>query len=183
MQIGFYFDQSRCIACYTCVAACRSWNQLDPQDPDLIQIVSQERGEFPNVSLSHLFITCFHCADPPCVRTCPAGLLMKREKDGIVIVNTPEQCTNCQLCVEACPYYAPKMSTGGEGKILKCNLCLDRLGERKPPACVASCPTEALDVGEMDRLVSEHGEARELEGFPDCRKTNPSIVFKARLIV
>ena len=179
MQIGFYFDQSRCIGCYACVAACRSWQQLDQDMPDLIEIVSQERGEFPNVSLSHLFLTCFHCAEPSCIPACPDGLLVKRAEDGIVLIKEPELCTGCQLCVDACPYDAPKMVTGGKVSIVQCNLCFDRLSEGKAPACVATCPTEALDVGPMDELIRKAGAVRELEGFADYRQTNPSIIFRA----
>ena len=180
MQFGFYFDQSRCIGCDACMAACRSWNQLDQEIPDLIQIVSQELGEFPHVALSHLFITCFHCAEPSCIPACPDELLVKRAEDGIVVVTDPELCTNCQLCVEACRYDAPKMVTGGKIHIVKCNMCSDRLSEGKAPVCVATCPTEALDVGSMEELIAKYGELRELEGFADYRQVMPSIIFKAK---
>ena len=179
MQIGFYFDQSRCIGCYACVAACRSWHELDQEMPDIIDIISQERGEFPNVSLTHLFLTCFHCDQPACIPACPDGLLMKRAEDGVVIITDPALCTNCMLCVEACPYDAPKMTAGGRVNILKCNMCIDRLGEGKAPACVATCPTEALDVGPMEDLIRKYGELRELEGFADYHRTNPSVIFRA----
>ena len=179
MQIGFYFDQSRCIGCYACVAACRSWNQLDQEMPDLIQIVSQERGKFPNLSLSHLFLTCFHCAEPSCIPACPDRLLVKRAEDGIVVITDPEQCTGCQLCVEACPYGALEVVSEGKVNIVKGNLCIDRIGEGKAPACVATCPTEALDVGPMEGLIAKYGELRELQGFADYRQTDPSIVFRA----
>jgi len=183
MQIGFYFDQSRCIGCYACVAACRSWNQLDPEMPDVIQLPSQEQGEFPNLSLSFLFLTCFHCAQPACIPACPAGLLVKRPEDGIIVITNQELCTGCQLCVEACPYDAPKIVAGDKVNILNCNLCLDRLSEGKAPACVATCPTEALDAGPMEELMAKYGELRELEGFTDYRKTSPSVIFRAMSLI
>ena len=179
MQLGFYFDQSRCIGCYACVAACRSWKQFGPEMPDLIQIISQERGEFPNVSLTHLFFTCFHCAQPDCISACPEGILVKRKEDGVVVVDNQEQCTSCQLCVEACPYNAPKLANGNGVRLVQCDLCLDRLSEGKAPACVATCPTEALDVGPMEELISKYGELRELENFADYHKTLPSVIFRA----
>ncbi len=64
MQMGFYFDQSRCVGCYVCVAACRSWNQLDQEMPNPVEIRTREQGEFPILSVTHLFLTCFHCAEP-----------------------------------------------------------------------------------------------------------------------
>lgn len=180
MQTGFYFDQSRCTGCYACVAACRSWNELGQESPDPIVIGSQERGKFPNVSLTHLFVTCFHCAEPKCVTACPDGLLVKRAEDGIVVVENAEQCTACGLCVEACPYDAPKVGSGGSTRIVKCNMCLDRLAGGKPPACVAACPTAALDAGPMDKLTAQHGNRRVLAGLPDYRETKPSVTFKAK---
>ena len=96
MQIGFYFDQSRCIGCNTCVAACRSWNELGPETPNLIRLVPWERGEFPKVSLTHFFIPCFHCAEPRCVWVCPAEAISKNE-DGIVIADG-EKCRVDSRC-------------------------------------------------------------------------------------
>lgn len=180
MQIGFCFDQSRCIGCYVCVAACRSWSELDQETPDPIQLISQEQGEFPRLSLTHLFVTCFHCAEPSCIPACVDGLLVKRVEDGIVVIENPEQCTACGLCIEACPYEALKIAAGGKIRITKCNMCLDRLIDGKSPACVASCPTAALDVGSMDELIARYGELRELEGLADYRRTKPSIIFRAK---
>lgn len=178
MQRGFYFDQSRCIGCFACVAACRSWKGFDPAAPDLVRIVTAEQGEYPDVSLTNLFLTCFHCAQPACVDACPGLLLVKRPEDGVVIITDSEQCTNCQLCLEACPYEAPKPSSVNDSMV-KCDLCLDRLSEGKAPACVATCPTQALDAGPMDELVAKYNGFRELEGFADYRQTDPSIIFRS----
>ena len=179
MQIGFYFDQSRCIGCYSCVAACRSWHQLGQEIPDLIEITLQEGGGYPDSWLKHLFLTCFHCAEPACVPVCPEGLLMKRAADGIVIITDIALCIGCMLCVEACPYHAIK--TTCTARIVKCNLCIDRIKEDAMPACVHACPTEAIHVAPIDVLISQYGELRSLEGFPDHRVTQPSVIFRARI--
>ena len=105
--------------------------------------------------------------------------MVKRAKDGIVVLTSPEQCTSCRLCVEACPYGAPRVVIEGEVNIVKCNLCLDRIGEGRAPACIATCPTEALDAGPMEEITAKYGELRKLEGFADYHQTNPSIVFRA----
>jgi anaerobic dimethyl sulfoxide reductase subunit B (iron-sulfur subunit) len=146
--------------------------------PDLIEIVKKERGEFPNLSLKHLFLTCFHCAKPACIRACPKGLLMKRAEDGIVVITNSELCTNCELCAKACPYHAPKTKAGGSVNIVKCNLCLDRISKNRPTACVSACPTHALDAGPIDELIAKYGELRELEGFANYRITRPSVMFR-----
>lgn len=96
MQIGFYYDQSRCIGCDACVAACRSWNELKPEEPDIIELSSSERGEFPKVSLSHLFSPCLHCAEPRCAWVCPAEAITKNE-DGVVVADR-EKCRTAGCC-------------------------------------------------------------------------------------
>jgi anaerobic dimethyl sulfoxide reductase subunit B (iron-sulfur subunit) len=160
------------------MAACHSWHELEQEAPDMIDILARESGEFPDVSLTHLFITCFHCEWPACITACPDTLLVKRAEDGIVVITESALCTGCQLCVEACPYNAPRVVPGGVG-IVKCDMCLDRLSEGRPPACVATCPTEALDAGPMEDLMRRYGELRELEGLADYRQTGPSVVFRA----
>ena len=184
MQIGFYYDQSRCMGCYACIGACRSWHELDQQIPNLITIVKQEKqkppqvGKLANLSLTHLFLACFHCAQPTCIPACPDELLVKRAEDGIVVITDPEDCTACQLCVEACPYEALKVFTGNTTNLFKCDLCVDRVSTGRPPACVTACPGKAIDVGPMEELVTKYGELRELEGFANYHQTKPSIVFR-----
>ncbi len=161
------------------MAACRSWHQLEQEMPDPVEIRALERGDFPNVSVSRLFLTCFHCGKPSCVPACPCGVLVKRAEDGIVIMTNLEDCTGCELCVQACPYSAPKIVAGDKARIIKCNLCVDRISEGRGPACVDACPTEAIGFGPMDELIAIHGRLREIEGFVDHRETNPSIIFRS----
>ena len=84
MQIGFYFDQSRCIGCHTCAVACKDWNDVDAGPANWLQVISFEEGKYPNPSLTHLLIPCFHCANPACVDACPVNAISKRKKDGII---------------------------------------------------------------------------------------------------
>jgi len=96
MGLGFYFDQSRCMGCDACVAGCRSWNRLEPEDPDIINMVITERGEFPIVSLAHLWFSCYHCAEPRCTMVCPAQAITKNE-NGTVIADG-EKCRVAGRC-------------------------------------------------------------------------------------
>ena len=178
MQLGFYFDQSRCIGCHTCVAACRSWNELPPEAPDLMRLASREEGAFPSVSLRHLVLTCFHCAQPACVDACLEGIIKKSEADGRVFITDADACTSCRLCQEACPYDAPQFGPDG-GPAMLCSLCLDRLEQGDKPACVISCPVEALDAGPLDELIRKYGDTKCIPGFADPGLTGPSIIFKA----
>jgi carbon-monoxide dehydrogenase iron sulfur subunit len=97
-------------------------------------------------------ILCRHCEEPACVDACMAGAMQKDEKSGFVTnEGWQQECVGCWMCVMACPYGAIVQGTGSEKKALKC----DRCPQREVPACVASCPTEALLFAEPDQFSKE----------------------------
>lgn len=180
-QMAFYFDQTRCIGCYTCVIACKDWNDTDL---DWRKVLSIEKGKFPNPFVAYLSISCLHCEKPSCITACPVNAITKRREDGIVVVNQKE-CLGKNVCgipcKEACPYRIPEASEESNMKMQKCNFCLDRLTEGKQPICVAACLTKALDYGPIEDLKKKYGQIQEAEGFTYDKNVKPSIVFKPKL--
>jgi anaerobic dimethyl sulfoxide reductase subunit B (iron-sulfur subunit) len=127
-------------------------------------------------------LACYHCLEPACVPACPVDAITKRDEDGIVTVDG-EACLgkdNCSLCLEACPYEAPQFGAEENGKMQKCNFCIDRWAEGKKPACVQSCPTWALDAGSMDELKTKYGDVRNADSFAYSEELIPSITFKPK---
>ena len=182
MQMGFYFDQTRCIGCCTCVVACKDWNDVDAGPASMRRITTLERGEYPELFVAFLSGACYHCRKPACVAACPANAIAKRELDGIVVVEK-EACLGqdrCLMCREACPYGAPQFGSEANARMQKCDFCLDRLAQGKQPACVGACPMRALDAGPIEQLRVKHGDIREAEGFAYDAKSIPSIVFKPK---
>ena len=182
MQIGFYFDQTRCIGCLTCVVACKDAHDIAPGPASWRRVTEMESGEFPEVSVTFLSSACYHCGHPACISTCPPGAIHKRERDGIVVVDR-EICLgkeDCGLCRKACPYGAPQYGAEEKAKMEKCDLCLDRLLAGKSPICVAACRTRALDAGPMDELKSKYGRANEAAGMVYSSKMKPSVIFKPK---
>lgn len=184
MHLGFYFDQSRCIGCYTCAIACKDWHNIEEGQPSWIKITTIEQGEFPRLSMSHLFTTCFHCADPLCIKACPVNAIHKRSEDGIVVV-TEEACLGGEkcgfACQKACPYNIPEFGPWLDAKMQKCDLCINRWLEKKKPICVDSCPMRALDAGPLEELKAKYGNAQKADGFVYSKKVMPSVVLKANL--
>ena len=99
-------DLNRCVGCLACSVACKVqnevpigsyWNKVVRMGP----VPKEDGGQFPNVEMYFLPLSCQHCANPECVNVCPTGATYKRE-DGIVVVDA-EQCIGCQACVSACP--------------------------------------------------------------------------------
>ncbi len=60
------------------------------------------------------------------------------------------KCIGCSMCVQACPFGVMSMRPGGK-VAFKCDLCIARLAKNLSPACVSSCPTRALALGEEER--------------------------------
>ncbi len=182
MQYGMYIDQNRCMGCFACVVACKDWHDLPAGPASWIRIKTIEKGKYPNLSVTFLPTTCYHCQTPACLSACPVNAITKRVEDGIVTVDR-ETCLgkdSCNLCLEACPYEAPQFGTEENAKMHKCDLCIDRWAEAKKPVCVSSCPMQALDAGPIDELRAKYGDVRDAESFTYSETLAPSITFKPK---
>jgi len=182
MQLGFYFDQTRCIGCYTCSVACKDWNDIPAGPANWIRVTTIEKGKYPNLFVAFLSATCCHCVEPTCISACPVNAITKREQDGIVVVDR-ETClgkNNCEICREVCPYDAPQFGAEENAKMQKCHLCIDRWAEGKKPICVEACPMRALDAGSFDELQTKYGNERGAEGFIHSSDIEPAIIFKPK---
>lgn len=138
---GFALDLARCVGCGACVLACCIENQL-PKGVSWRRVIQVNRARVGGGPTFHLSVACHHCQNPPCVVACPSAALEK-EDDGIVLLSS-DRCIGCRYCEMACSFGAPALDP--EAKIMtKCHLCHHRLTEGLSPACVAACPTGALE--------------------------------------
>jgi len=149
VQYGFWIEPSRCIKCWACQVACKAWKGTRAGTINMRRVVEVCRGTFPNVRRTFVSMSCMHCEKPACAAACPSGAIVKREEDGIVLVDQ-YKCIGCRSCFIACPFGAPQFDA--DGAMRKCDYCLDRLALGKQPACVATCPTLALHGGTMEEL-------------------------------
>lgn len=182
MQLAFFFDQTRCSGCLTCVIACRQWHSIDHDAVNWRRVEIIEKGTFPNLRVAFISFSCFHCGASPCVSSCPTGAVFKQERDGIVLIN-PEMClgeSSCGKCGKSCPYHIPQYNPDRDFKMEKCNFCHDRLSQGKRPICVDACPMSALDSGPVDELLKKYGNSQEMEGFTFFPDARPSLVLKGK---
>lgn len=96
-------DQRKCVGCHACTIACVAENKLPP-GVVYRPVVTEERGEFPNVNLKFIPRPCMQCDAPPCVPVCPVKATWKRP-DGVVVIDY-DKCIGCRYCLNACPYGA-----------------------------------------------------------------------------
>jgi anaerobic dimethyl sulfoxide reductase subunit B (iron-sulfur subunit) len=183
LQVGFYFDQTRCIGCYACAIACKDWHDISAGPERWMRIEYNEKGKFPNVFVSYRINPCFHCEDPVCIPVCPVGAITKREEDGIVVVDSTKCIGNqeCDVkCQKACPYNSPQFGPEKGAKMRKCNFCLDRFLENKLPVCVEACRTRAIDAGFLEELKLKYNGVDEADNFVYSDRTKPAITFNPK---
>lgn len=98
-----------------------------------------------------------HCADPGCLKACPAPGAIIQYANGIVDFHQ-ENCIGCGYCVTGCPFNVPRLSST-DNKAYKCTLCSDRVAVGQAPACAKACPTGAIQFGSKERM-KDYAEKR-----------------------
>src|SRR6184192_3587067 len=187
--VSKYIDTSTCIGCKACEVACQEWNDLhivptvqvgtyqtmptlDANYWNLIKFREVEADG--NFSWLMRKDQCMHCADPGCLKACPAPGAIVQYENGIVDVN-PEACIGCGFFATGCPFNVPKFHAK-TGKMAKCTLCVDRVTVGLEPACIKACPTGCLQFGDKDSLLAlgHHrvGQLRE-DGFAQAAVYDP----------
>lgn len=143
-QYAFEVDLDACSGCKACVAGCNSLNGLD--DTETWRDVGLLVGGDTNGHAYQQTVTtaCHHCADPGCLNGCPVLAYDKDPLTGIVR-HLDDQCIGCSYCILKCPYDVPKFNER-LGIVRKCDMCHGRLAEDQAPACVQSCPTQAIRI-------------------------------------
>ena len=151
-----HHDEPNCISCRACEVHCKTNKDLG-SGPDPCQIIAFDLVEVDGLPRQRfVFMPCYHCEDPWCVRACPTGAMQKREQDGIVHVES-SRCIGCKSCIGACPWGTPQWDAN-TNKAVKCDYCMDRVDAGLEPACVTTCVTGCLSFGEATELPDPRRE-------------------------
>jgi Fe-S-cluster-containing dehydrogenase component len=162
-RYGMVVDISKCAGCYCCFIACKDEHcghdfpgYAAPQPTTghfWMNLVEQERGQYPRVKTAYTAIPCMQCQEADCVKQARDGAVYRRP-DGIVIID-PALAKGQRQVVDACPY---RVIYWNDELDLpqKCTFCAHLLDDGwKEPRCVEMCPAGALTFGDFDDPVSE----------------------------
>ena len=191
-------DTTLCIGCKACEVACQQWNDLEftlgvfdgtyQTMPDLTPnfwnlIKFNESEQDGEMSWLMAKFQCMHCADPGCLRACPApGAIVKLSNGTVDIVQ--ENCIGCGYCITGCPFDVPRLSPVTK-KVYKCSLCSDRTAVGLVPACIKTCPTSCLTFGDRDELMRKadsRAATLKASGSADAGVYNPAGVGGTNVI-
>src|SRR5574341_977261 len=166
LEVAKLIDVSKCIGCKACQVACMEWNDVRDDvgttvgvydnPPDLSDrswtVMRFYEEEIPGRGLQWLIVKdgCMHCQAPGCLRACPAPGALIQLANGIVDFQE-EHCIGCGYCQTACPFDIPR-SSAKDQKAYKCTLCSDRVAVGLEPACIKTCPTQALSFGSKEDM-------------------------------
>ncbi|WP_216858575.1 4Fe-4S dicluster domain-containing protein [Actinomadura verrucosospora] len=168
--MGFFTDTSVCIGCKACEVACKEWNAVPEDGLEFtgmsydntqglgadtwrhVAFIEQDKpvGDADSgVRWLMASDVCKHCTHAACLDVCPTGSLFRTEFGTVVVQE--DICNGCGYCVPACPYGVIDQRKE-DGRVWKCTLCYDRIGDGLEPACAKACPTDSIQFGPLDEL-------------------------------
>jgi formate dehydrogenase iron-sulfur subunit len=171
-EVAKLIDVSACIGCKACQAACMEWNDIrdevginygvydNPIDLTAKSWTVMRFAEVEEAGRLEWLIRkdgCMHCADPGCLKACPAPGAIVQYANGIVDFHE-ENCIGCGYCITGCPFNIPRISKE-DNKAYKCSLCSDRVAVGQAPACAKACPTGAIQYGSKSDM-KDYAEKR-----------------------
>ena len=146
-----------CYACFGCLVACAYSNLGLPDDAPLRpEVLFAARLSVKAAGGYSVPLLCMQCADAPCISVCPTNALQRSNLRSPICADV-NRCIGCRSCALACPIGVLSLDIH-DRCVQKCDLCINRLRQGERPACVESCPMDALELVRVDAFMDESGE-------------------------
>jgi molybdopterin-containing oxidoreductase family iron-sulfur binding subunit len=203
-----------CQACVAACHAENNLPVSNPEQAALGRVVHWIRvdryyeGEFPNIRVKHRPVLCQQCDEAPCEPVCPVYATYKNPEG--LNVQVYNRCVGTRYCANNCPYsvrffnwfdpewpeplqlqHNPDVSIRESGVMEKCTFCIQRIKRAEEegannlqPACVQSCPAEAMVFGDLNdpkSKVSQLAENSRATQFLEELGTKPKVFYLERV--
>jgi molybdopterin-containing oxidoreductase family iron-sulfur binding subunit len=172
-----------------------------------IRVDRYYEGEFPDVHVKYRPVLCQQCDEAPCEPVCPVYATYKNPEG--LNVQVYNRCVGTRYCANNCPYsvrffnwfdpewpeplqlqHNPDVSIREGGVMEKCTFCIQRIKRAEEdgtndiqPACVQSCPAEAMvfgDLNDPESKVSALAGSGRATRFLEELGTKPKVFYLER---
>ena len=173
-----------------------------------IRVDRYYEGAFPDVKVKYMPVLCQQCDEAPCEPVCPT-LATYHNPEGLN-VQVYNRCVGTFYCANNCPYtvryfnwfdpvwpepmqlqHNPDVAVRMAGVMEKCTFCIQRIKRGKDegdvadiqPACVQSCPAEAMvfgDLNDPESKVSRQAESSRATRLLEELGTKPKVFYLER---
>ncbi len=193
---GFFIDISRCTACRGCQVACKQWHKLpaeetrnwgshqNPKDVSFntYKLVRMTELVEDGKLKDWLFFPeqCRHCIEPPCKMVGDMDneeAILHDWQTGAVLFTNKTKDLFFDEVRNSCPYDIPRQNPDSL-VMAKCDMCYDRVMNGLLPACVKSCPTGAMNFGDLEDMkkMAEERLKEVKKAYPEAVLGDPDSV-------
>jgi len=198
MPKAILIDTTKCTACRGCQVGCKEWK-------DMPAVPTKQRGTHQNPpDLTHYNFklvrfsehmeadgtvrwnffpdACRHCLEAPCKSGASLEDSIVIDKDtGAVIYTEKTAKENFETIKSSCPYDIPRKDPK-TGRIVKCDMCIDRVKANLLPMCVKSCAMGAMSFGERADILAKAAKRlvavqKEFPKAQRCDMANVRVIY------
>jgi len=200
MPKAFFIDTTKCTACRGCQVGCKEWKNFPAvptkqrgthqNPPDLTHynfklVRFAEHMEADGTVRWNFFPDqCRHCLEPGCKSgaSLPDSII-KDPETGAVIYTEKTVKEDFGTIKNSCPYDIPRLDPKTR-RIVKCDMCIDRVRNNMLPMCVKSCAMGAMSFGERADMLDKAAKrlAAVKRKFPKAQLCNAESVSTIYLI-
>jgi len=198
MPKAILIDTTRCTACRGCQVGCKEWKNFPAvptkqrgthqNPPDLTQynfkLVRFAEHMEPNGTVHWNFFpdACRHCLETPCKSGASLEDSIIVDKDtGAVIFTEKTAKEDFETIKSSCPYDIPRLDPKTK-RIVKCDMCIDRVKANLLPMCVKSCAMGAMSFGDRAEILKKAATRlvavqKEFPKAQLCDMENVSVIY------